>query len=765
MARYVVTTANDTEDAADGVLSLREAVALSNAGKGADRIEFADGVKYPQLSEELIVARGRKLTIDGDRDDDGISDVTLYGGFSHHFTVKAHATLSLKGIDLFNGRAARESGDDGSDGVRGHDGEAGWGLEFINVFLRPQDLFLNYGRDGDDGGNGGAGQNGADGGNSTAQAGSIVNYGVLKLVRVGFGDNDADGVLGRTGGRGGDGGSAGAGGSGVYGIKYNFNQVLPPDRSTDTSGGNGGNSGNGGHAGHGGNGGDGGSVAGAIFNASGAVVTLRDVAFGGILPSIYIRDGNSADGGLGGNPGSGGHGGSGNFGGNGGVVGYFQTEATRPAHLEFGINGNGGNGGDAGLGGDAGTYGSSGDAAGAILNDGTITGTAVFVGNSAKTVDMSGKSTSSGGGIAGIFGHAGSGAPETWNTSDPDNNRAPAGTDGLDGVGASHGLNRQLGKTGATNDDVLYRDGGKGIIDSGGILVYAHGLDLNAGEDAGQQQASFNVIRIGGVTGTVTVNWAVRPVGSSAVDAKDFVGGKLPSGSIELAPAAEGATFHLGAVQTVTFDIAADVLKEAAEKFKVVLLDASATGGTDVVLGTSVLAGKVAKSEALGPTKGPDDLTGTNGDDSINLLAGNDRYNAGAGNDAVRGGNGRDILSGGNGNDDLAGGNGNDVLDGGNGDDTLDGGKGRDDLTGGFGSDDFVFGKGYGKDIVRDFQNDKDTLVFDDALWSGALGVRQVVNRFAEVVGDDIVFDFGKHELKLEGLADLAALRNDIELV
>jgi Ca2+-binding RTX toxin-like protein len=720
MARYVVnTTANDEDD---GLLSLQEAVALSNARKGADKITFADNVKYPQLTQELTIAKGEKLTIDGDKNNDGINDVTVYGGFSRHFTVEKDATLTLTGIDLFNGYSSGGSGTDGADGKAGADGKPGRGAGFGG-----QDwLHSNYGRDGNDGGGGGAGQNGADGGDAEVQAGSIVNFGTLKLTRVGFGDNDAVGSGGGNGGRGGDGGEAGSGGDGVAGIRYKYDDVIPAGWSTDTSGGNGGDGGDGGRAGHGGDGGDGGSSAGAIYNASGAVLTLTDVAFGGLLPSTDIYKGNSGKGGFGGNPGSGGNGGSGNFGGDGGLVGYFQPEVFNPVQLNFGLSGNGGNGGDAGLGGDAGAYGRSGDAAGAILNDGTLTGTAAFVGNSADTVDMSGKSTSVGGGVAGISGPAGTGAPESWNTADPTNNRAPAGTDGLDGVGADGGLNRQLGGDGATNDDVLNRAGSNGAIDGGGILVYAHGLDLKAGEDSGQRQVSFNIIRIGGLTGTVNVDWAVRPVGNSGVNANDFVGGELPSGRVVLEPPAADARYHDGAVSLVTFEVASDALNEGREKFEIVLLGASADG-VDVVLGTSALSGNIASSLSGGPTTGDDDLVGTKGSDTIDLLGGNDTYTALGGKDTVLGSNGRDTLKGGAGNDTLKGGKGNDGLFGGAGKDKLFGGAGNDKIAGGAGRDEQTGGGG------------ADTFVFNGETETGTTkATRDLIKDFSQAQGDVI---------------------------
>ncbi|TIH08376.1 calcium-binding protein [Pseudomonas leptonychotis] len=91
------------------------------------------------------------------------------------------------------------------------------------------------------------------------------------------------------------------------------------------------------------------------------------------------------------------------------------------------------------------------------------------------------------------------------------------------------------------------------------------------------------------------------------------------------------------------------------------------------------------KQQVLQPTDGADTLYGY------------------ATNDLINGGVGNDTLIGNQGNDHLSGGEGNDRLEGGEGNDTLDGGAGNDYLTGGEGSDTYVFGRGYGQDVVNNF--------------------------------------------------------------
>ncbi len=97
------------------------------------------------------------------------------------------------------------------------------------------------------------------------------------------------------------------------------------------------------------------------------------------------------------------------------------------------------------------------------------------------------------------------------------------------------------------------------------------------------------------------------------------------------------------------------------------------------------------KLQVLQPSDGADTLYGYATDDLIN---------GGAGNDTLIGNQGNDHLSGGAGNDRLEGGEGNDILDG---------GAGNDYLIGGEGSDTYVFGRGYGQDVVNNFDLSADS--------------------------------------------------------
>ncbi len=162
---------------------------------------------------------------------------------------------------------------------------------------------------------------------------------------------------------------------------------------------------------------------------------------------------------------------------------------------------------------------------------------------------------------------------------------------------------------------------------------------------------------------------------------------------------------------------------------------------------------------------GNDELIGKGSADKMFGAGGNDDLLGGSGNDKLYGDAGSDRLEGGRGNDAIFGGNGKDKLFGDKGTDTLSGGKGVDVLTGGNGADKFVFKKGHGKDTVKDFKDDVDTIQLDDTLWSGTLTKKQVIKKFASVDGDDMIFDFGKNELKIKGFSDLTEIKDDFDII
>jgi Ca2+-binding RTX toxin-like protein len=115
-----------------------------------------------------------------------------------------------------------------------------------------------------------------------------------------------------------------------------------------------------------------------------------------------------------------------------------------------------------------------------------------------------------------------------------------------------------------------------------------------------------------------------------------------------------------------------------------------------------------------------------------------------------------DTLSGTSLKDKLWGLGGNDTLKGLGGNDILEGGKGNDKLIGGEGKDTFVFGKNDGKDVITDFDVNKDVI----EIAKGTNGIKKAgdVLDHATQKGDDVVIDLGdgnKITLKDVDLKDL----------
>ena len=131
-------------------------------------------------------------------------------------------------------------------------------------------------------------------------------------------------------------------------------------------------------------------------------------------------------------------------------------------------------------------------------------------------------------------------------------------------------------------------------------------------------------------------------------------------------------------------------------------------------------------------------------------INGNDRDNN------LRGGNRNDDIEGRGGNDRLFGLGGNDDLDGGNGNDVLDGGAGRNDLEGGLGNDVFIFRNGYSD--IDDFGRGDDTVRIGKSLGVDNFEDLMALARSVDS-GEDVLIDFGRHELRFEDtrLSDLKA--------
>jgi Ca2+-binding RTX toxin-like protein len=118
---------------------------------------------------------------------------------------------------------------------------------------------------------------------------------------------------------------------------------------------------------------------------------------------------------------------------------------------------------------------------------------------------------------------------------------------------------------------------------------------------------------------------------------------------------------------------------------------------------------------------GKDQLYGGAAANVINGGADNDYLSGGGGNDTLHGGDGNDSLKGGTGATQMFGDDGNDTLTGGAGNELLVGGAGNDTLSGGAGNDTFLFGPGFGKDVILDFQNTggaHDVIQFDHTVFA-----------------------------------------------
>ncbi|MBW6399512.1 hypothetical protein KPL78_16765 [Roseomonas sp. HJA6] len=717
MAVFTVTTNADVVNANDGVLSLREAITQANASAVADTITFSASVAtslfvsvgtFANPAGFEIKAAGGALTINGDVDDDGQADIALNNGFGTKFTINQGANLTLVGVDFVNGNSQATPAEGGANQGRGADSTVPAGpatiaggyavdLDGDNILDgNEKDRALAYfGQDAldntpaGDGAAGGAGAKGED------RGGAIVNAGTLTLIRVGFGDNNAEGGRGGTGGQGGAGGFTFGGRAGIDGHVITdlifFNNQKHPLWVEPGDGGDGGNGSAGGDGGDGGAGGAGGHAGGAILNQAGASLSLTDVVFGGRLVSGYIEEGNTAKGGNGAQGGAGGWGSAGGKGGEGGDDGYTsdsyelafsyvdgngqtvhlpEAQVVDPGTLYSGKAGVGGDGGAGGDGGDAGANGRGGSAAGAILNLGTLTGKAAVTdfnsasaGTSAATVSIGGK-----GAAGGAAGAGGLEYPDLYiiafgTPQDdlvlPTRTNAASGAAGLAGFDGATG---SVGPAGQASSGILTLASGTQSVASGDALVYLHRL---SGSTDATDRISFNIIRVGDVGSTLTVHWRIVGTGAQGVTASDFVGGALPSGSVTLA---EVTGYTLGgsydryyagppvtaakSVTRVDVDLAAALAGELREGFRIDLTSvATSKPAVSATLGTAAVVGYVAGVAPAGPTAGPDSLAGGTGADSIAGLGGNDTLLGLGGNDTLNGGAGGDSMIGAAGND------------------------------------------------------------------------------------------------------------------
>ena len=240
--------------------------------------------------------------------------------------------------------------------------------------------------------------------------------------------------------------------------------------------------------------------------------------------------------------------------------------------------------------------------------------------------------------------------------------------------------------------------------------------------------------------------------------------------------------------------------------------------GVTLNLETNTASGGLADDDTInnfesvsGSKLGDDDITGTSGANTIRTYGGDDRIISGDGDDVVQAGDGDDyvragdgannfdggvgtddyisyydsvdgvtlnlgtnVTSGGfaaddtisnfesaggskTGNDDITGSSGDNRIKTYGGDDVLNGLQGDDKLYGGTGADTFHFGLNGDNDVIKDFEDDVDNIVFDNFVF----GAGDAFD-FASQVGSDVVFDFGGGDtLTVEDIT-IADLTDDV---
>ncbi len=695
---FVVTTSTDVVDNKDGLMSLREAVAAAEADPGPNIITFADkALYYQQLTSPLEIRPSGALTINGDIDDDGLTDIIFSNGYATQLNVHYGANLTVVGVDFLYGSSNSDAGGNGTSGVQGASGTPG----------------KNFSNDGTtqvlptDGGDGVNGTQATAGENAKNVGGIIDNFGTLTLIRVGFSAGYAAAGPGGAGGQGGFGGLGGRAGdaydptSSPVGPGWGGNST--PQDYTPPDGGNGGHAGNGAN---GGNGGSGGNAGGAILNEVTGILSLTDVTFGGRLAGWVVGDGSIANSGYGAYAGSGGNGGAGGKGGQGGDQIYYQSIVTtfdyigatfqvygdawvRYTRSHRGIGGIAGNGGDRG---NDGGHGDGGDAASEVLNLGAINGTAALGATGQATAGRGATSTATPyiygkGGPGGMSGFSKvknfSYCPDISFYNYPDftkvalsygpadrlldrpadygnTDRGPQGANGLDGLDGHRAAN---GSDGSSAIGIMNSHSGAGAVDTAASLVFVHALGLTPPLVAGDPPTlDFNIIRIGKGQVPVTINWRIQALSSGpTVTPADFGQATFPSGSVNMAKLPVGAASDTdNSVKRVSIPVALDGIVEVPEGYRFELTDTSASS---VILGTAVVTGELSDDSPT-PKYGTgigEKLNGTKDANAINGLGGNDTINGLAGNDALYGASGNDTLNGGTGADGLVGGTGNDT--------------------------------------------------------------------------------------------------------
>ncbi len=270
------------------------------------------------------------------------------------------------------------------------------------------------------------------------------------------------------------------------------------------------------------------------------------------------------------------------------------------------------------------------------------------------------------------------------------------------------------GLEGSSHSDQLYGDGGANSLAGGGGNDFINGGDGDDTIIGGEGDDTL----IGGNGNDLFI------VGPGL----DSIYGGNGSDTVAFAPGTKGVSVWLG-----------DGVIETSEGH--VFLE-----GVENIVGTEygdVISGGFTSGFYYGGG-GDDDIRIYFGDENV-VLGGN-------GNDLIRVFGGSAVIYAGDGNDvafcyssaQFYGGAGDDWYRGGPGADVIDGGSGNDTLFGGGGADEFVFSGESGSDIIKDFDVDRDTIVYDG-------GEAQQVDLLQTELGSVIVFGDSARVL-LEGV-------------
>ncbi|VTU27028.1 Cyclolysin [Variovorax sp. PBL-H6] len=298
-----------------------------------------------------------------------------------------------------------------------------------------------------------------------------------------------------------------------------------------------------------------------------------------------------------------------------------------------------------------------------------------------------------------------------------DNIRGWAGNDTLDGGAGNDTLVGDEGDDalgGGTGDDTLYGGNGSDSLlgGDGNDSLYGEAgddaLDGGAGNDYVNGGAGSDLYRFARGWGQDVINNYDTSIGKT--DAIEFAEG-IAASDIVATRSGDDLILSLRS-STDRVSVSACFYTDGVSGYKIeeirfadgtrwdmTQLKQMVQQGTD---GNDSLQG-YAIADTLSGGAGNDNIRGWAGNDTLDGGAGNDTLVGDEGDDRLTGGAGEDSLSGGNGSDSLLGGDGNDSLYGEAGDDALDGGAGNDYLNGGAGSDLYRFARGWGQDVINNY--------------------------------------------------------------